>query len=77
VNAIFKNNILKEFCFGLMEFIVFQLNVVFNFFELVQNKSNMLCMFLHVLGKNEDVINVTNHKPSKYSWKYHLLSVEK
>jgi hypothetical protein len=62
VNAIFKDNILEEFCFGLMEFTFFQLNVEFNFFKLVPNKSNMLFMFLHVLGKNEDVIDVTNHK---------------
>jgi hypothetical protein len=62
VNAIFKDNIFEEFRFGLREFTFFQLNVEFNFFELIQNKSNMLFMFLHLLGKNDDVIDVTNHK---------------
>jgi hypothetical protein len=31
-----------------------------NFFKLVQNKLNMSSMFFHVLGKNENVIDVTN-----------------
>jgi hypothetical protein len=62
VNAISRNNILEEFHFSLMEFTFIQLSIESNFFELVQNKSNMLFMFLLVLGKNEDVVNVTNHK---------------
>jgi hypothetical protein len=61
VNAISKDNIPKEFTFGLMEFTFFQLNVKSNFFKLVQNKPNMLFIFLHVLGKKEDVIDITNH----------------
>jgi hypothetical protein len=62
VNTIFINNIPKEFDFGLMEFASLQLNIESNFSELVQNKSNILFMFLHVLGKNEDIINVKNHE---------------
>jgi hypothetical protein len=62
VNAISRNNILEKFHFNLIEFAFPQLNVESNFFELDQNKSNMSFMFLFVLGKNEDVINVTNHK---------------
>jgi hypothetical protein len=62
VNAISKNNIFEEFHFSLMEFAFLQLNIESNFFELVQNKSNISFMFLLALGKNEDVIDVTNHK---------------
>jgi hypothetical protein len=61
-NAISKNNILKEFHFDAMEFAFLQLGVKSNLFELVQNKSNMSFMFLYVLEKNMDVINVTNHE---------------
>ncbi len=57
-----KKYVLKEFHFSLMEFAFLELNVEFNFFELVQNKSNMLFMFLHVLGKHEDAIHVTCDK---------------
>jgi hypothetical protein len=61
VNPISRNNILEKFHFNLMEFAFLQLNVESNFFELVQNKSNMSFVFL-LLGKNEDVINIINHK---------------
>jgi hypothetical protein len=61
-NAISRNNILKEFHFGVMEFTFLQLNVKFNLFELVQNILNMSFMFLHVLDKKKDLIDVTNHE---------------
>jgi hypothetical protein len=38
---IFKNNIFKEFHFDFMEFTFLQFSIKSNFFELVQNKSNM------------------------------------
>jgi hypothetical protein len=50
-----------------MDFAFLQLNVKSNLFEIVQNKSNMPFMFLHVLQKNKDVINVKTMKSSKYS----------
>jgi hypothetical protein len=50
-NAISRNNILKEFHFGVMEFTFLQLSVKSNLFELVQNKLSMSFMFLHVLEK--------------------------
>jgi hypothetical protein len=62
VNAISRYNISKEFHFNLMEFAFFQLRIKSNFSKLVQNKLKMLFMFLRVLGKNGDVIDVTNHK---------------
>jgi hypothetical protein len=62
VNVISRYNISKEFHFNLMEFAFFQLRVKSNFSKLVQNKLKMLFMFLRVLGKNGDVIDVTNHK---------------
>ncbi len=57
-----KKYVPKKFHFSLMEFAFLKLNVEFNFFELVQNKSNMLFMFLCVLGKHEDAIHVTCDK---------------
>ncbi len=61
-NATFRNNILEEFHFSLTKFAFLQLNIESNFFKRVQNKSNMSFTFLLVLGKNEDVIDVTNHE---------------
>ncbi len=61
VNAISRYNISKEFHFNLMEFSFFQLRVKCEFVKLVQHKLKLF-MFLHVLGKNGDVIDVTNHK---------------
>jgi hypothetical protein len=61
-NAISKNKIFKKFHFNLMEFAFLQFNIQSNSFKLVQNKPNILFIFLLVLGKNEDVIDVTNHK---------------
>jgi hypothetical protein len=57
-----KTIYLKEFHLGVMEFAFLQLGIKSNLFELVQNKSNMSFMFFHVLEKNKDVINVTNHE---------------
>jgi hypothetical protein len=61
VNTISKIIYLRNSTFGLMELTFFQLNVKSNFLKLVQNKPNMLFIFLHVLGKNEDVIDITSH----------------
>jgi hypothetical protein len=57
-----KNKIFKKFQFNLMEFAFLQFNIQCNSFKLVQNKPNISFIFLLVLGKNEDVIDVTNHK---------------
>jgi hypothetical protein len=61
-NAIYRYNISKEFHFNLMEFAIFQLRIKSKFSKFVQNKLKMLFMFLHVLGNNGDVIDVTNHE---------------
>ncbi len=53
-NAIFKI-VPKEFAF-------FQLGIKFNFLKLVQNISYISFTFLHVLGENENVINVTTNE---------------
>jgi hypothetical protein len=46
VNAIFRDDVAKEFHFGLMKFTFFQLDIKFDFPKLIQNKLNMLFMFL-------------------------------
>jgi hypothetical protein len=61
-NVISKNNIIANFHFNLIQFTFLQLNVKSNFFKLIENKLNMSLIFLHVLGKKWDVINVTNHE---------------
>jgi hypothetical protein len=45
-----------------MKFSFFQLGIELNFLKLVENKTSMPFMVLHVLKENEDVVNVTNHK---------------
>jgi len=45
-----------------MKFSFFQLGIESNFFKLVENKTSMPFMVLHVLRYNEDVVNVTSHK---------------
>jgi hypothetical protein len=45
VIVIFKDDVTKEFHFGLMKFTFFQLGIKSNFPKLVQNKSNMLMLF--------------------------------
>ncbi len=47
-NVIFKDDVLKEFQFGLMKFTFFQFVVEFDFFGLVHNKSHMSFMFFHI-----------------------------
>jgi hypothetical protein len=45
-----------------MEFTFFQFDVKSNLPKLLQNQTYMTLLVLHVVWKNEDVINVTNHK---------------
>ncbi len=68
-NAISKNNITKEFHLRLMEYTFFQFGIKTNFLKLLQNKTYMAFMVCHVLWKNENVIDVTDHKIIKYSRK--------
>jgi hypothetical protein len=44
------------------EFALFQLGMKSNFLKLVQNISYISFTFLHVLGENENVINVTTNE---------------
>jgi hypothetical protein len=44
------------------ELTFFQLGIKSNFLELVQNISYISFTFLHVLGENENVINVTTNE---------------
>ncbi len=60
-NAISKNKIFK-FHFNLMEFAFLQFHIQSNSFKLVLNRLNISFIFLLVLGKNENVIDVKNHK---------------
>jgi hypothetical protein len=62
VHTISINDATKEFHFGLMKLTFLQFGIKSDFLELVQNKSNILFMLFKILGPNEDVINVTNHK---------------
>ncbi len=61
-NAISRNKISKKIHFNLMKFSFLQFNIESNSFKFVKNKSNILFIFLHVLGKNEDAIDVKNNK---------------
>ncbi len=61
-NAISKNNITQEFHLKLMESTLLQFGINTNLWELFQNKTYMVFMTCHVLWKNEDIINVINHK---------------
>jgi hypothetical protein len=45
-----------------MKFTFFQFGVEFDFFKFVQNKKYTSFIIFHVLRKNEDMIDVTNHK---------------
>jgi hypothetical protein len=45
-----------------MKISFFQLSIESNFLKLVENKTSMPFMGLHVLRENEDVVNVTSHK---------------
>jgi hypothetical protein len=45
-----------------MEFTFFQLRIKFNFLKFLQHKMYIVFMIYHVLWKNENFINVTNHK---------------
>ncbi len=40
----------------------FQFNIKSNLSKLLQNQTYMVLMILHVLWKNEDAIDVINHK---------------
>jgi len=62
VNAISKNNITQEFHLKLIESTLFQFNIKTNFLKLFQKKMYMALMVYHVLWKNENAIDVTNHK---------------
>jgi hypothetical protein len=52
---IISTNVPKEFAF-------FQLGIKSNFLKLVQNIPYISFTFLHVLGENENVINVTTNE---------------
>jgi hypothetical protein len=61
-NAISKDDITQEFHFKLMEFTFKKFGIKSNLSKLLQNQMYMALMVFDVLLKNEDVIDVTNHK---------------
>jgi hypothetical protein len=60
--AISKNNITHEFHLRFMESTFFQFGIKINFSKLFQNNTYMVLMVCHVLKKNEDVIDIIDHK---------------
>jgi hypothetical protein len=52
---VISKNVTKEFAF-------FQLGIKSNFLKLVQNISYISFTFLHVLGENENVVNVITNE---------------
>jgi hypothetical protein len=62
VNVIFRDEITQEYHFRLMEFTLFQFVIKSNFLKLFQIQMYMALIVLHVFWKNEDDINVIDHK---------------
>ncbi len=62
MNAISKNNMTQEFHFRLMESTLLQFGIKTSFSKFYQNKPCMPCKVCHILWKNEDFIDVRDHK---------------
>jgi hypothetical protein len=61
-NTISKDDVTQEFHSRLMKFALFQFGIKPNLPKLLQNQMYMVLMVLHVLWKNEDVIDVIDHE---------------
>ncbi len=62
VNVIFRDEITQEYHFRLMEFTLFQFGIKSNFPKFFQIQMYMALIIFHVLWKNENDINVIDHK---------------
>ncbi len=61
-HTIFKNDVVEEFHFYLMEFTFLRFGIKWNFLLACPKQVEMVFMLCQVLGENEDVINVTNYE---------------
>jgi hypothetical protein len=62
VNAISRDDITQKIHFILMEFTFLQFGIKSNFLELLQDKTYMAFVVLHILQENKDVIDVIDHE---------------